>query len=157
MGSVHFVQVASIPIGALPHGLWPSGDGSRIYVGLENADAVAAIDAASNTVLAAIPIGQGPQGVAYVSGAVPVGDGRANLVPLARAGMKIKLTLAGTGRSQVTLFDQGQIYILQAAVAGLSPKMPYVLGLSSRADGSGVILEIENFDGKTGKMLIGYR
>lgn len=25
--------VATIPTGALPHGLWPSGDGSRIYVG----------------------------------------------------------------------------------------------------------------------------
>jgi YVTN family beta-propeller protein len=140
-----FAQVASIPVGALPHGLWPSGDGTRMYVGLENADAVAAIDTASNTVIATIPIGQGPQGVAYVPGAVPVGDGRANLVPLAQAGMKIQLTLSGTGRSQVTLFDQGQIQILQAAVAGLSPKMPYVLGLSSHADGSGVIQPLAKF------------
>ena len=140
-----FVQVASIPVGALPHGLWPSGDGTRMYVGLENADAVAAIDTASNTVIATIPIGQGPQGVAYVPGAVPVGDGRANLVPLAQAGMKIQLTLSGTGRSQVTLFDQGQVQILQAAVAGLSPKMPYVLGLSSHADGSGVIQPLAKF------------
>ena len=44
-----FAQVATIPVGALPHGLWPSGDGTRIYVGLENADAVAAIDTATNT------------------------------------------------------------------------------------------------------------
>ena len=28
-----FSQVATIPVGALPHGLWPSGDGTRIYVG----------------------------------------------------------------------------------------------------------------------------
>ncbi|RYD27281.1 MAG: hypothetical protein EOP89_05130, partial [Lysobacteraceae bacterium] len=140
-----FAQVASIPVGALPHGLWPSGDGTRMYVGLENADAVAAIDTASNTVIATIPIGQGPQGVAYVPGAVAVGNGRANLVPLAQAGIKIQLTLSGTGRSQVTLFDQGQVQILQAAVAGLSPKMPYVLGLSSRADGSGVIQPLAKF------------
>ena len=33
-----FEQVATIPTGALPHGLWPSGDGTRVYVGLENAD-----------------------------------------------------------------------------------------------------------------------
>src|SRR6201987_655200 len=39
-----FSQVATIPVGNLPHGVWPSGDGSRIYVGLENADALAAID-----------------------------------------------------------------------------------------------------------------
>ncbi len=144
-----FAQVASIPVGALPHGLWPSGDGTRMYVGLENADAVAAIDTASNTVLATIPIGQGPQGVAYVPRAVPSGDGRANLVPLAQAGMKVQLTLAapgtGTGRSQVTLFDQGQVQILQAAVAGLTPKTPYVLGLSNRADGGGPVQPLAKF------------
>ena len=39
-----FSQVATIPVGNLPHGVWPSGDGTRIYVGLENADALAAID-----------------------------------------------------------------------------------------------------------------
>ena len=39
-----FSQVATIPVGNLPHGIWPSGDGTRIYVGLENADALAAID-----------------------------------------------------------------------------------------------------------------
>ena len=40
----HPELVATIPTGELPHGLWPSGDGTRIYVGLENADAVTAID-----------------------------------------------------------------------------------------------------------------
>ncbi len=29
-----FSQVATIPVGKLPHGVWPSGDGSRVYVGL---------------------------------------------------------------------------------------------------------------------------
>lgn len=70
-----FEQVATIPVGILPHGLWPSGDGSRLYVGLENADAVAVIDTASNRVIATIPIGQGPQGVAYVPRAVTQGAG----------------------------------------------------------------------------------
>jgi YVTN family beta-propeller protein len=140
-----FAQVAAIPVGALPHGLWPSGDGTRIYVGLENADAVAAIDTLANKVIATIPVGQGPQGVAYVPGAVPSGDGMANLLPLAEAGKKTQLTLAGTGRSQVTLFDQGQVQILQAAVAGLSPRMPYVLGLANLADGSGPIQPLAKF------------
>jgi YVTN family beta-propeller protein len=141
----NFAQVATIPVGALPHGLWPSGDGSRIYVGLENADAVAAIDTATNKVIATIPIGQGPQGVAYVPGAVPLGDGMANLQPLAKAGEKVQLTLSGTGRSQVTLFDQGQVQILQAAVAGLPPKMPFVLGLSSNPDGNGPVDPLAKF------------
>ena len=140
-----YAQVATIPVGALPHGLWPSGDGTRIYVGLENADAVAAINTLTNTVIATIAIGQGPQGVAYVPGAVPSGDGTANLAPLAEAGKKTQLTLKGTGSSQVTLFDQGQVQILQAAVAGLTPKMPYVLGLSARPDGGGSIQPLAKF------------
>jgi YVTN family beta-propeller protein len=57
-----FEQVATIPTGPLPHGLWPSGDGNRIYVGLENADAAAVIDTLENKVVATIPLGQAPQG-----------------------------------------------------------------------------------------------
>lgn len=141
----NFAQVATIPVGALPHGLWPSGDGSRIYVGLENADAVAAIDTATNKVIATIPIGQGPQGVAYVPGAVPSGNGMAGLQPLAKAGEKVQLVLSGTGQSQVTLFDQGQVQILQAAVVGLPPKMPFVLGLSTSPDGNGPVEPLAKF------------
>src|ERR1700737_3629293 len=50
-----FSKVATIPDSKLPHGLWPSGDGSRFYVGLQNADAVTAIDTASNKVIATRP------------------------------------------------------------------------------------------------------
>ena len=35
--------VATIPTGELPHGIWPSGDGTRVYVGLENGTGVNAI------------------------------------------------------------------------------------------------------------------
>src|SRR5499433_3147483 len=35
---------ATIQVGGLPHGLWPSGDGSRVYVALENGNAAAVID-----------------------------------------------------------------------------------------------------------------
>jgi hypothetical protein len=37
-----FSRVATISVGSLPHGIWPSGDHSRVYVGLENADAMTA-------------------------------------------------------------------------------------------------------------------
>ncbi|PHQ64528.1 YncE family protein [Sphingobium yanoikuyae] len=132
-----FSEIASVPVGALPHGLWPSGDGSRMYVGLENDDAVAVIDTATNKVIATIPIGQGPQGVAYVPGAVPSGQGLDNLVPLAKAQGKVQVVLEGQGQSQVSLFDQGQVQILQAAVAGLAPKQTFTLGLAARQDGTG--------------------
>ncbi len=140
-----YEQIATIPVGSLPHGLWPSGDGSRIYVGLENDDSVAVIDTRSNRVVASVPVGQGPQGVAYVPSAVPTGDGRANLSPLATASQKVELTLSGQGRTQVTLFDQGQLQILQAAAAGLAPTTNYILALSSTADGAGVIEPLVSF------------
>src|SRR5712692_7040577 len=35
-----FSKVATIPVGKLPHGVWPSGDGTRVYVGLEDRKSV---------------------------------------------------------------------------------------------------------------------
>lgn len=52
------------------------------YVGLENDDAATAIDTVENMVIAIIPLGQAPQGVAYVPEAVPNGEGRDNLQSL---------------------------------------------------------------------------
>ena len=89
-----FVQVATVSTGKLPHGVWPSGDGSRIYVGLENDDALVAIDAAANEVVASVPIGQAPQAIAYVPNAVPQGDGMQGLQPLGTAGQVSRIVLA---------------------------------------------------------------
>ena len=147
-----FSLVATIPTGNLPHGVWPSGDGTRIYVGLENADALAAIDTMSNKVVANIPIGQAPQALTYVSNAVPEGDGTQNLQPLGVAGQAAHLTLASKvekkadpAATTVTLFDQGLIQVLQAAVTGLEPKQPYVLALADKADGGGMLQPLAAF------------
>src|SRR6201987_5300393 len=67
----NFEQVATVPVGELPHGIWASGDGSRVYVGIENGDAVTAIDTATNQVIATIPNGQAAQALVYVPGAPP--------------------------------------------------------------------------------------
>ncbi|MBW6397054.1 YncE family protein [Roseomonas sp. HJA6] len=148
----NFSRVATIPVGALPHGLWPSGDGTRVYVGLENAAGMAVIDTLTNRVLATVPIGQAPQAVAYVPDAVPEGDGTQRLQPLGVAGQAAHLSLAphgaqagGTGPTSVTLFDQGLIQVLQASVTGLEPRKPYVLALAPRADGSGALEPISAF------------
>ena len=77
-----FENVAVIPVGDLPHGLWPSGDGTRLYVGLENADRVAVVDTLQNQVVTTIAIGQAPQALVYVPDAVSAGDGTQNLEPL---------------------------------------------------------------------------
>lgn len=142
-----FEKVATIPVGRLPHGVWPAGDGKAIFVGLENDDALAKIDTATNKLVATVPIGQAPQAIGYVVGAVPEGDGRQNLQPLGVAGQTTKLAL-GTGGKQttsVTLFDQGLIQILQASVTGLAPKQPYQLVLADNADGTGNVEPLATF------------
>jgi len=157
-----FSQVATIPVGKLPHGVWPSGDGSRVYVGLENADGMAAIDTATNKLIATSPIGQAPQAIIYVANAVPEGDGTQGLQPLGVAGKAVHLSLGaaegrktvgsngGAGRedkapTSVSLFDQGLTQIFQASVTGLQPKMPYVLALSSEPNGKGKLVVIAAF------------
>lgn len=145
-----FEQVATIPVGNLPHGVWPSGDGSRVYVGLENADQFAVIDTLTNRVIANIPIGQAPQAVAYVPNAVPEGDGMQNLVPLGKAGEAAHFKLAAKGSKDkapttVSLFDQGLTQVLQASVTRLEPKKSYVLALSDKPDGSGPLEGLSSF------------
>jgi YVTN family beta-propeller protein len=147
-----FSEVATIPVGNLPHGVWPSGDGSRVYVGLENGDALAAIDTASNTVIANIPIGQAPQAIAYVPNAAPNPDDRQNLEGLGVAGQVAHLALGpkdgprdGQTPTSVSLFDQGLIQVLQASVTGLTPKQKYVLALADQANGTGSLQPLAAF------------
>ena len=136
-----FELVATIPVGELPHGIWPSGDGARLYVGIENGDAVTAIDTATNRVIATIPNGQAAQALVYVPEAAPTETaGVDNLQPLGLAGAATHLTLAAPGSANTTtvsLFDQGLTQVLQAAVVGLEPAKLYVLALTSNADGTG--------------------
>jgi YVTN family beta-propeller protein len=149
-----FSKVATIPVGKLPHGIWPSGDGTRIYVGLENGDGMVAIDTLTNTVIATMAIGQAPQAVAYVPEAVPEGDGSQNLQPLGLAGMATHFTLSatvdgkpknGTAPTSVTLFDQGLVQVVQASVTGLEPKQNYILALAERSNGHGALQPLANF------------
>jgi YVTN family beta-propeller protein len=148
----NFEQVATIPVGKLPHGIWPSGDGTRVYVGLEADDQMIAIDTLTNKVIASVPIGQAPQAIAYVPNAVPNGAGTDNLVPLGLAGQAVHLTMAAPNAKEetsaptsVALYDQGLVQVLEAAVTGLQPKQPYVLALSERADGGGQIQALSSF------------
>jgi YVTN family beta-propeller protein len=163
-----FSKVATIPTGKLPHGIWPSGDGTRVYVGLENEDKVAAVDTLANKVIAESPVGQAPQALVYVPNAIPAESqggnlamttmpvvpqqaGRENLRPLALAGQSAQLWLAAPGRNEqkkltsVSLSDQGLVQVLEAAVTGLEPGKHYVLALASEATGGGVLQPLQGF------------
>jgi len=143
-----FSKVTTIPVGKLPHGVWESGDGTRVYVGLENDDRLVAINTLTNQVVATIPIGQAPQAAIYVPDAVPTGAGTEGLQPLGVAGEAAHVTLAAPSDGQLTsvsLFDQGLIQVLQAAVTGLEPGKPYLLALSHRRDGGGPLEPLAAF------------
>jgi YVTN family beta-propeller protein len=128
--------VATIPVGDLPHGLWPSGDSSRVYVALENGEQAAAIDTLTNKVTANIPIGQTTQALVYVPNAVPTGDGTENLAPLGDAGTTARLHLQAAGTAlpsaaaSVAVNSLGLLDWVQIAAAGLVPKTQYQVYLA---------------------------
>jgi YVTN family beta-propeller protein len=123
------VLTATIMTGDLPHGIWGSGDGGRVYVGLENGDAVQAIDTLRNQVIATIPVGQLPQALASSD------DGNANLRPLGEAAHAIHLELIpphnapSAAHASVSINSLGPIDNLQVAATGLEPGKAYVLVL----------------------------
>lgn len=71
--------ITVIPTGPGPHGIWPSPDNTRVYVALENGDAVQVIDTRLLRVIDTIRIGQSPQALVYVANAVPDGEGTNDL------------------------------------------------------------------------------
>jgi YVTN family beta-propeller protein len=128
--------VATIPVGNLPHGIWQSGDGSRVYVALENGEQAVAIDTLTNKVIASIPIGQTSQALVYVPGAVPNGAGADNLTPLGEAGNTARLHLEAAGtampdaQASVAVNSLGLLDLVQIAAEGLAPKSQYQVYLA---------------------------
>jgi YVTN family beta-propeller protein len=126
--------VATIPVGELPHGQWPSGDGTRLYIALENGTGMQVIDTLSNKVVATLPGGQSAQALVYVPNAVPTGNGLSFLTPLNSYGKSVHLYMGSPGSSAasapttVTLNYQGPLDLLEAAVTGLHPNANYTLG-----------------------------
>ena len=97
--------------------LFPCREERQHCAGVENADAMTAIDALTNTVISTVPIGQAPQAVTYVRNAVPEGDGTQNLQTLGLAGRSAHIALISVGSGKqgdaanapttIALFDQG--------------------------------------------------
>jgi len=129
--------VATIPVGELPHGIWPSGDGSRVYVAFENGGAAAAIDTLTNKVIANIPIGQTTQALIYVPNAVPSGTDGTNLTPPGEADHTARLHLAARGtafpnaQASAAVNSLGLVDLVEVAAAGLAPQTQYRLCLAN--------------------------
>ncbi|WP_165371503.1 hypothetical protein [Pseudolysobacter antarcticus] len=102
-GNVYNVNVATfaltpIGVGAGPYGLDLTGDGSRLYVTNAYAGTVSAVDVASNTVIATIPVGGGPQTFGHF---VAKGPPPATSLPSAPRNL---IATAGIGQASIS-FD----------------------------------------------------
>lgn len=127
--------IATIPVGPLPHGIWCSDDSSRVYVGLENGDAVDVIDTVSNRVIARIPAGQAPQALVYLSHAVPSGGGKANLVARVNSEpLNIALRpAAGEAKGFVVVRNLGLTDSLEVSLFKLKPDTVYSVFVTGQA------------------------
>jgi YVTN family beta-propeller protein len=127
--------VDTIATGALPHGVWPSGDGSRMYIGLENGDAVDVIDTASNKVVGRVPVGQAPQALAYLPGAVTGTGGAMHLAPRVNSD-SVNVALRPTGKGgtgfvvvrRLGLFDSIESFLFK-----MKPMTVYNVYVSGQA------------------------
>ena len=150
-------QVATIPVGKAA--AWHLAVRRRLAASTSawrTPTRLAAIDTLTNKVIATVPIGQAPQAVTYVPDAVPEGSGTQGLQPLGIAGEAAHLALAplvggkpsgdvATAPTSVTLFDQGLVQVVQAAVTGLEPRQAYVLALVDDPTGNGAIESLASF------------
>jgi YVTN family beta-propeller protein len=145
--------VATIKTGDLPHGIWGSGDGHRVYVGLENGDSVQAIETATNQCLATIPVGQLPQALVYVPNAVASDHGTANLRPLGLAAEALHLELTpppgvtSAAHASVAINPLGAIDNLQIAASGLEPGKKYRVMLVGREEPQELVAFIAGIGG----------
>jgi YVTN family beta-propeller protein len=125
-----------------PHGIWPSPDNTRIYVGLQNSDQLDVIDTATNAVIKTLHIGQDPMALVYVANAVPQGSGRQGL---ARQGLNRPVenlavrTQGVRGAASVTVRQLGDTDQLVFNARGLPPKRNFTLS-GVRPDGATIPL-----------------
>ena len=128
--------VATIGVGDLPHGIWPSGDGTRVYVALENGNHAVAIDTLTNKVFGNIPVGQTTQALVYVPGAAPSGTGTDNLTPLGEAANTVHVRLESVitalpgAQASGAVNSLGLLDLVQIAARGLAPGAQYRLYLA---------------------------
>ncbi len=133
--------INTIPTGELPHGIWSSGDGTRVYVGLENGDAVDVIDTIKQKSIARIPVGYMPQALVYIPNAVPIGEGRENLKSPTQSlthNIAFKADKGNDGMGNLTIRDLGELDGLDLLVLGLKPKQEY--GLYMIGEGNSPII-----------------
>lgn len=131
-----FKQLATIAVGANPHGIWPAGDGSRVYVGLENGDSAVAVLTATNRVLGKIKVGQAPMALMYVPDAVPSGVASAanlgqQLIDQATVIRNLRPPTPGPAAGTMNLRSEGLVDLATFNLRALAPNTDYDIYLTN--------------------------
>ncbi|UOG73383.1 YncE family protein [Hymenobacter tibetensis] len=130
-----FKQLATIPVGTLPHGIWAAGDASRVYVNLENGDSVVAINTATNQVIGKVKVGQAPMALVYVPEAVPAGaTGLSNLgrqlMDQPAVVRELKAVGGGAAAGSLVTRSEGLVDLASFSLMHLEPDTEYDVYLS---------------------------
>ncbi|MBV6622541.1 MAG: beta-propeller fold lactonase family protein [Rivularia sp. (in: Bacteria)] len=136
--------------GFAPHGIWASGDYSRVYVALQKSDSVDVIDTSKREVIDTIQIGQDPQALIFVTGAVPSGtDESANLTKqgLGRRVKNLKIETRGVEPEYAiaNIRDLGDVDGIDVRLRGLPPNESYTIWASD-GNNADAILNINSND-----------
>lgn len=131
-----FKQLATIAVGANPHGIWPAGDGSRVYVGLENGDSAVAVSTATNRVLGKIKVGQAPMALMYVPDAVPSGVASAanlgqQLIDQPTVIRNLRPPTPGPAAGTMNLRSEGLVDLATFNLRALAPNTDYDIYLTN--------------------------
>jgi YVTN family beta-propeller protein len=132
-GGAHPTKVGEIlHNGFEPHGIWPSPDNTRVYVGMEKSDAVDVIDTGSNQVIDTMRVGQEPQALVYVANAVTQGGGRDGLTRqgLDKRVLTRDLPVAG-GVVRVTIREVDTLDQIQVVARGLPANTAFSVQLAN--------------------------
>jgi YVTN family beta-propeller protein len=130
-----FVQTDTINVGALPHGLWPSADGRRLFIGLEYGDEIQAIDLVTLKVISTIKTGQSPQALVYADNAVSdYTKSLENLSPLNDTTTTQIISLNGTSgnaaHGNLAIRPIGVTDLIEQIYTNLTPMKTYTLMFS---------------------------
>jgi DNA-binding beta-propeller fold protein YncE len=130
-----FEQINTISVGGLPHGIWSSADGKRMYIGLEYGDMVQGINLETMTASNPVQIGQSPQALVYADNAVSDPNNHEGLVPLNDKTITQIVNLTGVGRvgssiGRLAIRSIGLTDLIEQIFTGLKPNTSYTLGLT---------------------------
>jgi len=130
-----FKETDTVNVGALPHGIWPSGDGKLLYVGLEYGDQVQGIDLQTMTALPPVKIGQSPQALVYADHAVSEVGNKIGLTGLTDTAETQILTMKSPDRmdkeiGRIAVRPVGLADLVEQIFTGLKPNSSYTLALT---------------------------